>query len=131
MIQGIGVDLADVEKVGKALSLHGEKFYSRVFSENERKAIKNAINKNEKKAFQKAAGYFAAKEAFLKALGAGLFSMPLNKIGILNAENGAPYINIDVETAGFLRSKFKKSFSSVKLSITHEKGFACAMVVLQ
>ncbi|MHB1662110.1 MAG: holo-ACP synthase [bacterium] len=131
MIEGIGIDLVDIGKIKKVLQLRGEKFCSRVFSEKEAKTIETVKNKNENRGFQKAAGYFAAKEAFLKALGAGLFSVPLNKIAVLNNENGQPYINIDDDTAYFLNHKFKKNISSVKVSITHEKGFACAMVIVQ
>lgn len=131
LIEGIGIDLVDIGKIKKILQLRGEKFCSRVFSEKEVKTIESVKNKNENRGFQKAAGYFAAKEAFLKALGTGLFSVPLNKIAVLNNENGQPYINIDNNTVNFLNRKFKKNISSVKVSITHEKGFACAMVIVQ
>ncbi|MHB8232004.1 MAG: holo-ACP synthase [bacterium] len=131
MIEGIGIDLVDIGKMKKILQMRGEKFCYRVFSEKEVETIESAKNKNENRGFQKAAGYFAAKEAFLKALGSGLFSVPLNKIAVLNNESGQPYINLDNDTAVFLNRKFKKNISNVKVSITHENGFACAMVIVQ
>ncbi len=118
MIKGIGIDLVDINKIRKAIKTRGGKFYSRVFSEIEVKIIENAKSRNENRGFEKAAGYFAAKEAFLKALGKGLFSIPLNKIKILNDESGQPYIELDKNT-------------SAKVSITHDKGFACAVVIVQ
>ena len=118
MIKGIGIDLVDIEKIRKILELRREKFYSRVFSEAEVKTIESVKSKNENRGFEKAAGYFAAKEAFLKAAGRGLFSVPLNKITVLNDESGQPNIKSDKNI-------------SAKVSITHDKGFACAVVVIQ
>ena len=126
MIKGIGIDLVDINKIKKILELRREKFYSRVFSEKEIKFIESVKSKNESRGFQKAAGYFAAKEAFLKAIGTGLFSIPLNKITVLNDYKGQPYIDLDK-----LDKNFKKDISSSKISITHDKGFACAVVVIQ
>ncbi|MCL4427776.1 MAG: holo-ACP synthase [Deltaproteobacteria bacterium] len=123
MIKGIGIDLVDIEKIKRILVMRKKKFYARVFSEPEIKAIENVKIRNENRGFQKAAGYFAAKEAFLKATGRGLFSVPLNKITILNDESGQPYIYLD--------SNIKKNISSAKVSITHDKGFACAVVAVQ
>ena len=121
MINGIGIDLISVDKIKKAIEMRGEKFYLRVFSDTESDIIEKIKSRNEKRAFEKAAGYFAAKEAFLKALGKGLFSIPLNKIKILNDESGRPYINLD---SGLVDN------ISAKVSITHDKGFACAVVIL-
>jgi holo-[acyl-carrier protein] synthase len=121
MINGIGIDLISIDKIKKAMEMRGEKFYLRVFSETESDTIEKIKGRNEKRAFEKAAGYFAAKEAFLKALGKGLFSIPLNKIKILNDESGRPYINLDSGLADNI---------SAKVSITHDKGFACAVVIL-
>ena len=123
MIKGIGIDLVDIEKIRKILELRREKFYSRVFSEAEVKTIESVKSKNKNRGFEKAAGYFAAKEAFLKAAGRGLFSIPLNKITVLNDESGQPYIDIDIN--------FKQNISSAKVSISHDKGFACVVVVIQ
>ena len=130
-IKGIGIDLVDIGKIGKMLSLRGEKFHSRIFSENELAAINSIKSRNKARAFQKAAGFFAAKEAFLKALGAGLFSIPLNRITVSNEKTGEPCISIDVPTADLISRKCKKTISSVKLSITHDGGFACAVAVVQ
>jgi holo-[acyl-carrier protein] synthase len=121
MINGIGIDLISVDKIKKAIEMRGEKFYARVFSESESDIIEKIKSRNEKRAFEKAAGYFAAKEAFLKALGKGLFSIPLNKIKISNDESGKPYISLDLSSADNI---------SAKVSITHDKGFACAVVII-
>ena len=129
MIKGIGIDLVDIEKIRKILELRREKFYSRVFSEAEVKTIESVKSKNENRGFEKAAGYFAAKEAFLKAAGRGLFSIPLNKIAVLNDESGQPYIELAIPPLKKERSL--RENISAKVSISHDKGFACAVVVIQ
>ncbi len=123
MIKGIGIDLVDIEKIKNIFRTRKERFCLKVFSEQEINSIENSIKKNCDRGIQKAAGYFAAKEAFLKATGRGLFSVPLNKIMVLNNENGQPYIDLGIN--------IKANISSVKVSITHDKGFACAVVVVQ
>jgi holo-[acyl-carrier protein] synthase len=129
MVKGIGIDLVDIDRMRKMPELRRERFYSRVFSDIEAKTIESVKSRNENRGFQKAAGYFAAKEAFLKAVGKGLFSIPLNKIIILNDESGQPYIDIGIDIN--IDEDLKKNISSAKVSITHDKGFACAVVVVQ
>lgn len=131
MIEGIGVDLVSIMKIKKILSLKGEAFLKRVFSQEECKALREANIKNIERAAQKAAGFFAAKEAFLKALGGGLFSIPFSKIAVLNEKSGKPYILLDEFLIDLIYKKFKKKFGAVNLSITHENGFACAFVVIE
>ena len=61
MIFGIGTDLIEVARVGKACEKEG--FLARVFTEAECNLIR--------KQPQKAAGNFAVKEAVVKAFGTG------------------------------------------------------------
>jgi phosphopantetheine--protein transferase-like protein len=62
------------------------------------------------------AGHFAAKEAFLKALGTGLAGAPLRTIEILYQETGAPYIVYN-----------SKQYA---VSISHDGDYAMAVVTL-
>ncbi|MCL4322189.1 MAG: holo-ACP synthase [Deltaproteobacteria bacterium] len=131
MIEGIGVDLVSIEKLKKILCRRGGRFFKRVFSQEEFIIIGEIKNKNEERAIRKTAGFFAAKEAFLKAVGGGLFTMPFNKISVLNDKNGKPYIKIDENLRDLIYKKFKKKLDAVNLSITHEDGFACAFVIIE
>jgi holo-[acyl-carrier protein] synthase len=153
MIKGIGIDIVNISRIGKMPEERHKRFCRRVFSETELQNIEKVKIKNENRAFQKAAGYFAAKEAFLKALGIGLFSIPLNKIEVLNDENGQPYIELNGNFTGELPRLYgghpghtvclKKvtgiksrildlsGISSIKVSITHDGGFACAVVAVE
>ena len=73
------------------------------------------------------AGRFAAKEAFLKALGSGFtISYELNQIIVINDEKGAPYIKL----SGVFES-LEKEWNRIHLSISHVKSLATAFVILE
>jgi holo-[acyl-carrier protein] synthase len=74
------------------------------------------------------AARFAAKEAFGKALGTGLAGIVLKDIMVISNSNGKPEIHV-VNTA--LEALEKNGANRVHLSLTHEKDYAAAMVVLE
>ncbi|HXF96542.1 MAG TPA: holo-ACP synthase, partial [Gemmatimonadales bacterium] len=67
MIVGVGVDLVDVARFRRALETWGERLTRRLFAESEL-----ADCRGRSRPAEGLAGRFAAKEAFLKALGTGL-----------------------------------------------------------
>lgn len=77
---------------------------------------KNIFNKKEDK-LSFLAGRFAAKEAFIKAYGSSIFKENLNEIEVLNFDSGKPYI------------KYKEKI--YKVSISHEKDYATAIVIIE
>ena len=64
---GLGLDLCEIARIGTAME-KGEGFLARYFTPEERAYLAQ----RGKSAAQSAAAMFAAKEAFLKALGVGL-----------------------------------------------------------
>ncbi len=66
LIIGMGVDLAEVGRIQKAIERHGEPFLRRVYTAGEREYCERFKNK-----YERYAGRFAAKEAAMKALGTG------------------------------------------------------------
>ena len=66
MIIGMGVDLADVQRIRAAIERHGESLLRRLYTEKERSYCERFKNK-----YERYAGRFAAKEAAMKALGTG------------------------------------------------------------
>jgi len=66
MIVGMGVDIAEVERIQGAIERHGEVFLRRVYTTREREYCERFKNK-----YERYAGRFAAKEAAMKALGTG------------------------------------------------------------
>jgi len=66
MIVGLGVDIAEIDRIEAAIARHGQAFLVRVFTPGE-----IAYCEKHKKKFERYAARFAAKEATMKALGTG------------------------------------------------------------
>ena len=123
-IIGNGVDIIKNSRINNSLKIKG--FLNRIFTEKEiqqGKKLKNKINFYAKR--------FAAKEAFVKAIGTG-FRSDINfiDIEIKNYKNGKPYILISKKLNKFLLKKFKIQKYKVFLSLSDEKDYSIAFVVL-
>ena len=122
MILGAGIDLIEVSRIAK--SIENESFKIKVFSEAEIAYCETKANKEESYAVR-----FAAKEAFLKAVGTGLRSgMAINEIEVFSDELGKPFINLIGKTAETLADK---KIKTIHVSLSHIKEMAIAMIVLE
>jgi holo-[acyl-carrier protein] synthase len=124
MIQGIGIDLVENERIEKIITKWGEKFLERVFSEEEIKYCGRHIQ-----ASIHYGARFAAKEAFLKALGIGLgMGVKLREIEVVHDNSGKPDLSLrDGAHAQIEEREIRK----IHLSLTHTKRYATAIVVLE
>lgn len=121
MIRGLGCDLCAISRMEKILS--DGRFLNRYFTESERAYILDHVH-----SAQTAAGIFAAKEAFLKAIGTGLGGIALSDIEITHTALGAPeYILNDPLRAVLDKIKAQRAF----LSISHDGDYAMATAVLE
>ena len=123
-IIGNGVDIIKNSRINNSLKIKG--FLNRIFTKKEiqqGKKIKNKINFYAKR--------FAAKEAFVKAIGTG-FRSDINfiDIEIKNYKNGKPYISLSKKLSNFLKKKFKIERYKVFLSLSDEKDYSIAFVVI-
>ena len=123
-IIGNGVDIIKNSRINNSLKIKG--FLNRIFTEKEiqqGKKLKNKINFYAKR--------FAAKEAFVKAIGTG-FRSDINfiDIEIKNDKNGKPYISLSKKLNNFLQKKFKIQKYKVFLSLSDEKDYSIAFVVI-
>ena len=123
-IIGNGVDIIKNSRINSSLKIKG--FLNRIFTEKEiqqGKKLKNKINFYAKR--------FAAKEAFVKAIGTG-FRSEINfiDIEIKNYKNGKPYILLSKKLKNFLQKKFKIQKYKVFLSLSDEKDYSIAFVVI-
>lgn len=119
---GLGIDVCKVERIEKALQKGGG-FLTRYYTEEERAYLKN------RKDAQSAAGMYAAKEAFLKALGVGLSGgVALSDVGIAHDERGCPSYALSQKAADAME---KKGARASYLSISHDAGVAAAVCVLE
>ncbi|MEN6320596.1 MAG: holo-ACP synthase [Syntrophaceae bacterium] len=124
MIFGIGTDLVEVSRVEKILQKWGDKFLTKVYSQNE-------IDYCQKKAFPSIhyAARFAAKESFLKSLGIGLgMGVKLQDIEVVNNQQGSPVLNVHESIKARLDNL---GINKIHISITHTREHAQAVVILE
>ena len=123
-IIGNGVDIVDNTRIKNAIK--NKFFVSRIFTVNEINKSKNLNNK---------ANYFAkrfaAKEAFVKALGEGFRNnINFSDIDVTNDKKGKPIINISTNIKKFLKKKFNLNKFKIFLSLSDEKKYSIAYVII-
>mgnify|MGYP001377861579 CR=1 FL=1 len=123
-IIGNGVDIIDNRRIKKSIKIKG--FINRIFTKNEidkSKKLNNKVNYFAKR--------FAAKEAFVKAIGEGFRkNINFNDIDIKNDKNGKPLITISKNVNKILRRKFKLNKYKIFLSLSDEKKYSIAYVII-
>ena len=124
-ILGIGVDIVENARISK--SLKNNLFIKRIFSNSEILIAKKI--KDKKSYYSKR---FAAKEAFAKSIGTG-FRNNLNfkDISIVNDKMGKPSFIISEKIKKIIKKEFKVSSFNFFLSISDEKKYSIAYVILQ
>lgn len=124
MIIGLGTDIVDIARLERAVERSGERFTSKVYTENEL-----AYAAKYKMQAERLAGRWAAKEAASKALGTGIFgALRFKDIEIISAENGKPELlfhGAAEERAAELGIK------NAHITISHTTHHAVAFVVLE
>ena len=123
-IIGNGVDIVDNKRIKN--SLKNKNFINRIFTRNEINRSKKLVNKTNYFAKR-----FAAKEAFVKAIGEG-FRNNINflNIEISNDKKGKPIINISANVKNFIKKKFKLNKYKIFLSLSDEKNHSIAYVII-
>ena len=124
-ILGIGVDIVENYRIAK--SLRNNLFIKRIFSNSEILIAKSI--KDKKSYYSKR---FAAKEAFVKSIGTG-FRNNLNfkDISIVNDKLGKPSFIVTEKIKKIIKKQFKTSSFNFFLSISDEKKYSIAYVILQ
>jgi holo-[acyl-carrier protein] synthase len=124
-ILGIGVDIVEKSRISK--SIKNSLFIKRIYSNSEiliAKSLKDKKNYYSKR--------FAAKEAFAKSIGTG-FRNNLNfkDISIVNDKFGKPSFIINDKIKKIVKDQFRTSSFNFFLSISDEKKYSIAYVILQ
>ena len=124
-ILGIGVDIVENSRISN--SIKNNLFIKRIFSNTEVLIAKNV--KDKKKYYSKR---FAAKEAFAKSIGTGFRdNLNFNDISIINDKFGKPTFVITEKIKKIVKRQFKTSSFNFFLSISDEKKYSIAYVILQ
>src|SRR5690606_7797419 len=115
MIVGIGVDLVDIERF-EAKIRQTPKLIERLFLPEERQLKPRSL-----------AVRFAAKEAFVKAMG-GSHGFGFQDLLVVGGGDTQPKL---VLSGGAALAADNKGISNIQLSLSHDGGAAIAFVVLQ
>ena len=123
MIIGISVDVVELKRIEKIWNQYGIKFANKILSEQEQKLLPQT------NPVTFLAGRFAAKEALSKALGTG-FSAQVNfkNFSVCNLPSGQPVAEL---SGAALQTMQKNGAKQVFISISHDKGCAVAMAILE
>ncbi len=114
MIKATGIDIVRIKRIKEAAEKWGERFLTRIFTQDE---LSYCFQKTPP--YESLAVRFAAKEAFLKAINKRL---SLSSIEIKNEPSGRPYLSVKGDIPDNLR---------FHLSLSHDSEYAIAVVIVE
>ncbi len=124
MIIGIGIDVVEIIRIKQPLESESKRFLTRIFTESE-------INysRKGKDSIQKYAARFAAKEATMKALGTGWAKgISWRDIEVVSKPEEPPRITLGGKALEIFEEMGAKK---IHLSLSHQKMFASALVIIE
>ena len=124
MILGVGTDLAETDRIRKAVERHGPRFLNRVYTVGEIAYVESKANR-----WERYAARFAAKEAGMKAIGTGWRrGVRWRDFEVANAPSGRPDLKLDGVAAVVAA---QMGVRRISLSLTHTAALAMAVVILE
>ena len=123
-IIGIGSDIVKVSRIEKLTERYDKRFLERIFT-----AAETSYALAKARPALHFAARFAAKEAFVKALGSGL-RQGINwfDIEVINDDLGRPQLKLHDNAR---QAAIKLNNPNLWLTLTHEQEFALAFVILE
>lgn len=119
----IGTDIVEVSRIRRAITHWQADFLQRVYTEQEIKKI-DLADPN----YERASGFWAAKEALVKALGCGFRDgITFQDIEISHDDYGCPSFIFNGRVNALL---VEKKIANSSLSISHCQSYATAVVIL-
>ncbi len=113
----IGTDIIQIDRIERSLEKFGDRFKEKYLTSLE-------IDRTKK--LESLAGLWAAKEAISKALGCGIGQeLAFHDIEISKDPRGAPHFTLTA------RAQKKHQIKESSLSISHDGGFAIAVVAIE
>lgn len=121
MIIGTGIDIVELERIRKLIQTHGDRFLKRIYASGELDYVAKHSDP-----VPSLAARFAAKEAFIKAVGHRLNQRPAwTQIEVISGNNRPPQL--------ILTESIRTQIPTLRLwlSISHEKHWAVATVIAE
>ena len=124
MIVGLGIDLAEVDRIRKAIERHGRRFTDRIYTVAEIAYVERKANR-----YERYAARFAAKEAAMKAIGTGWRrGVRWQDFEVANLPTGRPTLRFHGVAAQIADSL---GVRNIALSLTHTAEQGLAIVILE
>jgi holo-[acyl-carrier protein] synthase len=124
MIYGIGVDVVQISRISQVLERWGRRFQEKVFTPYE---VEYCLAK--RNPYPNFAARFAAKEAFVKALGIGIRrGVHWRNIEVRRGPLGRPILKLSGLAVEMLQ---REKIAGIFLSLTHDGDYSTATVVLE
>jgi holo-[acyl-carrier protein] synthase len=124
VIVGLGLDIAEVDRIEAAIRRHGAPFLERIFTPAEASYCQRFKNK-----FERYAARFAAKEAAMKALGTGWsHGVRWRDIEVTREATGKPTLRL---AGAALQIADRLGVKNISVSITHSGNLALAQVIFE
>lgn len=124
MIIGTGIDTVEVARFQRFLDEDNQRLLDRLFT-----PLEQDYCRGKKQAAACYAARFAAKEAFLKALGTGLRDgLGWTEVEVVNDPLGRPELRLHGTALQFLTHR---GGNQAHLSLSHDGGHAVAIVILE
>ena len=124
MIVGLGLDVAEIDRIEAAIVRHGAAFIERLYTPREAAYCESHRNR-----FERYAGRFAAKEAAMKALGTGWRrGVRWRDIEVVREPSGKPTLQL-AGVAGELAARM--GVKNISITITHSGNLALAQVIFE
>ena len=125
-ILGTGIDIVENYRLKKLLLKKKSNFKNKIFTNNEIAYCEKKLNFTN--CYSKR---FAAKEAFVKALGTG-FRKNINfkDIEVVKNHYGKPYLLINRKIINKIKTSFKVKKFNILLSISDETKYSIASVII-
>jgi holo-[acyl-carrier protein] synthase len=124
MIVGLGIDVAEVKRIGAVIESQKERFLRRVYTLDEVAYCERFKNR-----YERYAGRFAVKEAAMKALGTG-WSRGVRWVDleVVRQRGGRPMLTLKGEAK---RIADALGVKNIAVSITHTAEQAIAQVIFE
>jgi holo-[acyl-carrier protein] synthase len=124
MIVGLGIDVAEVKRIGEVIEAQKERFLRRVYTPDEVAYCEQFKNR-----YERYAGRFAVKEAAMKALGTG-WSRGVRwvDVEVVRQRGGRPMLALKGEAKKIADAMGVKN---IAISITHTAEQAFAQVIFE
>ena len=124
MILGTGIDIVNIDRIDRVIARWGDLFLHRVFTQREIEGCRERSRPADCFALR-----FAAKEAFLKAIGWGLrYGIRWTDVEVENDALGKPLFSVHRKAKEVLEIH---RIAKAHLTLSHDRPYAVAHVLLE